>query len=113
MAEIKFTGWVQDWTKTEAQHPDWAMRVGESHRKKNADGNWETVAYTYRTVKAAYDTVIDFRRFQTGDLVEVTGTEVTEVSERNGTKYNNLIVKALDVTVVPKKGAGPIDNEPF
>ncbi len=97
MAEIKFVGFVEDWTKNTPNHPDWAMRVSEPHRKKDGD-QWVTVARTYRTVKAGYDVTIDFTQFAKGTRVEVVGKEITETSERDGKRYDNLVVKAETVT---------------
>ena len=99
MAEIKFVGFVDDWTKNTPQHPDWAMRVSEPHRKKDGD-QWITVGRTNRTVKAGYDVTIDFTQFAQGSRVEVIGKEVTETSEKDGKRYDNLIVKAESVTVI-------------
>jgi hypothetical protein len=99
MADITFTGFVDDWTKNSPQHPDWAMRVSEPHRKKDGD-NWVTVARTNRTVKAAFDVKIDFTQFKKGDRVVITGKEITETSEKDGKKYDNLVVKAEKVEVL-------------
>lgn len=126
MATITFTGFVEPWTKNNEQHPDWGMRVAEPHRKKDGD-QWVTVARTFRTVKSAYGIDIDFTRFNKGDRVQVSGTEVTEVSERNGETFYNLTVKAESVevldsnrqtgwenTLVSSLGAVEVDpNAPF
>lgn len=103
MAEIKFTGFVDEWTKTNPQHPDWGMRVSEPHRKKDGD-QWVTSGRTTRTVKAAYGVTIDFNHFKPGDMVTVVGKEVTETSERDGKTYNNLVVKADTVTAEARSG---------
>lgn len=99
MAEITFTGFVEKWTKDDPQHPAWGMRVSEPHRKKDGD-KWVTVARTTRTVKAAYGTEIDFTKFPVGSRVEISGKELTEVSDRNGQQYYNLVVKAEFVNVL-------------
>jgi hypothetical protein len=99
MAEITFTGFVDEWTKDDPQHPHWGMRVSEPHRRLDGE-KWITTARTRRTVKAAYEVEIDFTQFPTGSRVFVSGTEVTEVSERNGVKYENLVVKADHVEIV-------------
>ena len=77
MAEIKFKAFVEDWTKNNSQHPEWAMKTAETHRKKDGD-NWVTSSRTFRTVKAGYDDNnqplrIDFTRFAKGAQVEVIG----------------------------------------
>jgi hypothetical protein len=99
MADITFIGFVDEWTKNNPQHPDWAMRVSEPHRKKDGD-NWVTVSRTNRTVKAAFDVKIDFTQFAKGDRVAITGKEVTETSEKDGKRYDNLVVKAEKVEVI-------------
>ena len=103
MAEIKFTGFVDDWTKTTPQHPDWAMRVSETHRKKEGD-QWVTASRTNRTVKAAYGVNIDFTTFPKGSMVTIIGKEITETSERDGKRYDNLVVKADSVTIEAHSG---------
>lgn len=107
MAEITFTGFVDDWTKNNPQHPDWGMRVSEPHRKKDGD-QWVTVARTSRTIKAAYGVTIDFSKFPVGSKVSITGKEVTETSEKDGKTYSNLVVKAETVTLeAPARAAQP------
>jgi uncharacterized lipoprotein YehR (DUF1307 family) len=89
------------------------MRVSEAHQKKDGD-TYVTIARTYRTVKAGWEVEIDFTQFKKGDLVEVVGKELTETSEKDGKSYNNLVVKAETVTLVPVRGAAPaVDNSPF
>jgi len=115
MAEIKFTGFVEDWTKNSPAHPDWAMRVVETHRKKDGD-TWVTAGRTYRTIKAAYGVTINFTQFNKGDMVTITGTEITESSERDGKRYDNLIVKAVEVThnaSITTSTPVPADDLPF
>lgn len=113
MAQISFKGFVEEWTKNTPAHPGWAMRVSELHQKKDGD-TYVTIARTYRTVKAGWEVEIDFTQFKKGDLVEVTGKELTETSEKDGKRYDNLVVKAETVTLVPVRGAAPVvDNSPF
>lgn len=114
MAEIKFVGFVEDWTKNNPQHPAWGMRVSEPHRKKDGD-NWVTVGRTNRTVKTAFGVTIDFTQFAKGSRVEVVGKEVTETSEKDGKTYDNLVVKAETVTVLdgPRTQAAPAPAQPF
>jgi hypothetical protein len=47
-------------------------------------------------VKAAYGVEIDFTKFNSGDRVKVTGTQVTE--ERN--EFKNLVIKADSVELL-------------
>jgi len=111
MAEIKFTGFVDEWTKNSAQHPDWAMKVSEPHKKKEGD-NWVVVGRTYRTVKAAYGVTIDFTQFPLNSMVTIIGKEVTETSERDGKTYNNLVVKAESVTIEARIQKSPTVANP-
>ncbi|MDR6172628.1 hypothetical protein [Curtobacterium sp. SORGH_AS_0776] len=102
MAKIEYTAFVEDWTQNNPQHPDWAMKTAEPHRKRDGD-QWVTTARTFRTVKGGYandqPVRIDFTQFRKGDRVIVTGTEVTEVREHDGKKYYDLVVKATSVRV--------------
>ena len=54
MAEIKFKAFVEDWTRNTSQHPDWAMKTAETHRKKDGD-KWVTSSRSFRTIKAGYN----------------------------------------------------------
>ncbi len=117
MAQISFIGFVQDWNKDKAPHPKWAMKVTETHSKLDGD-TWTVVGRTYRTIKAAWEVEIDFTQFKTGDRVEVVGKEVTESSETNGKRYENLVVKADSVTIVPGTETNQVatltaDDSPF
>lgn len=107
MAKIEYTAFVEDWTQNNPQHPDWAMKTAEPHRKKDGD-QWVTTARTFRTVKAGYENDqpvrIDFTQFAKGQRVTVVGTELTEVRESNGKKYYDVVVKATSVRVVEQQG---------
>lgn len=107
MAQITFTGFVEAWSQNNPQHPDWAMKTAEPHRKRDGD-SWVTVGRTFRTVKAGYadgaPVGIDFTRFAKGDRVTVSGVEVTEVREVNGKKFYDLVVKATDVALAEPQG---------
>ncbi len=108
MAKIEFTGFVDPWSASEDQHPKWGMKVVELHSKKNEKTNeWETVGRTWRTVRAAYGTEVDFTQFKKGDRVVITGTEVTVTSESNGKKFYNLTVNAATVALEPGMAKGP------
>lgn len=111
MAEIKFTGFVDDWrradhaTGAQAQsHPAWGMKVSETHSKKVGDDYIQN-GVTRRTVKAGWNketnspAEIDFTQFKTGDRVDVVGVEVSESWESNGRKGSSLVVKATSVTL--------------
>ena len=107
MAKIEFTGFVDPWSASEDQHPKWGMKVVELHSKKNDKDVWETVGRTWRTVRAAYGTEVDFTQFKKGDRVVITGTEVTVASESNGKKFYNLTVNAATVALEPGMAKGP------
>lgn len=109
MAKIEVTGFVQDWTRDNPNHPSWGMKLAETHSKM-VDGERKTVARTYRTIKAAYGQDIDFQNFRSGDRVTVTGWEFTDKSERNGETYYTLTVNADSVTMAENsKKADPTD----
>lgn len=106
MANIeKMVGFVNDWTQANPQHPNWAMKVGEPHRKKTADG-YETIGTTYWTIKSGWDNAagkpvdIDFTQFSVGDRVEVSGVSVSEKWEKDGKKGSTLVLKATKVVPV-------------
>lgn len=121
MANIeKMVGFVNDWTQTNPQHPNWAMKVGEPHRKKTADG-YETIGTTYWTIKSGWDNAagkpvdIDFTQFSVGDRVEVSGVSVSEKWEKDGKKGSTLVLKATKVvpvisTAVQSPRAGTIER---
>jgi hypothetical protein len=75
----------------------WGLKTAEAHSRKDEQGNWQTVSRTFRTVKAAYETTINFGGFAKGDKVKVVGRESTEVREYQGKKYYDLVVKAESV----------------
>ena len=103
MAEIIVpVAFVQAWKFGEKEpNPDWGMKVVENHRKKNGD-NYETVGRTYFTVKAGFETKIDFRLFSEGDRVKIVGKQVTEEREYEGKKYRTLLIKATSIEVIQK-----------
>jgi single-stranded DNA-binding protein len=89
------------------------MKVVEVHRRQNEGGDWVTTGRTWRTVKAGYEIDIDFTKFAKGDLVRISGRELTESSEGNdGRKFYTLTVKAESVEKVePGSGSSP-DSSP-
>lgn len=99
MAAITLIGFVDNWTKNTPEHPDWAMRVTEPHRKKDGD-QWVTTSRTNYTIKSAYDVDIDFTQFPVGARVEIVGKQLTETTEKDGKRYDNLIIKAETVTIL-------------
>jgi hypothetical protein len=111
MAKIEFVGFVMAWKygSDDEPNPSWGMKVSESHSKMNAAGGWDVEGYTNFTVKAAYQTEIDFTSFKKGDRVKIIGTQKTE---KNG-EYTNLIVKASQVTIEAKAKPAEISDAPF
>lgn len=100
MAKVEVTAFVSDWKFGETQpNPSWAMKVSESHSKKDGD-KWVKVGSTNFTVKAAYGVNIDFSAFRTGDRVKIIGTQVSESWESNGKKGKSLVIKADDVVLM-------------
>jgi len=110
MAKVEFVGYVMSWKYgSDEPNPNWAMKVSESHSKKNADGGWDVEGYTNFTVKAGYQVEIDFTQFKKGDRVKVIGMQKTE---KNG-EYSNLVVKATEITVEAKAKPAEISDAPF
>jgi len=121
MANIeKMVGFVNDWTQANPQHPNWAMKVGEPHRKKTPTG-YETIGTTYWTIKAGWDEAagkpadIDFTQFSVGDRVEVSGVSVSEKWKKDGKKGSTLVLKAVKIkpvvsTAVQSPQAGTVDR---
>ncbi len=95
MAKIEVIAFVSDWKYQTDEKVNWAIKINESHSKKNGDA-WEVIGHTRYTVKAAYGVEIDFTKFNSGDRVKVIGTQVTE--ERG--EYKNLVIKADSVEVL-------------
>lgn len=115
MANVsKMVGFVNDWTQANPQHPNWAMKVGEPHRKKNAEGGYDVIGTTYWTIKNGWDDAagkpvnIDFTQFSVGDRVEVSGVSVSEKWEKDGKKGSTLVLKAVNVVPVISHPAAPV-----
>lgn len=95
MADVSFIAFVED--VLTGKNGPWAVKTAEAHSRKDENGDWQTVARTFRTVKAAFETDLDFGRFAKGDKVRVVGKESTEVREYQGKKFYDLVVKAESV----------------
>lgn len=98
MAKIELIGWIEE------VRSSWLMRVAEPHSKQE-NGKWITVARTYRDVKPAFDSSLDFQGFTKGERVRIVGVEKTEVREAEGVTHRNLVVRA---ELVEKVEAGSV-----
>ncbi len=106
MAKIELIGWIEE------VRTSWLMRVAEPHSKQE-NGKWITVARTYRDVKPAFGSSLDFQSFSKGDRVKIAGIEKTEVREAEGVTHRNLVVRAELVERVEgaTDGGKPADQE--
>lgn len=95
MAEVSFVAFVED--VLDGKSGPWGLKTAEAHSRKDEHDQWQTVSRTFRTVKAAFGTTINFGQFVKGDKVKVVGKESTEVREYQGKKYYDLVVKAESV----------------
>ena len=100
MAEIKFTGFVEE-VLTGRTGP-YGLKIAEGHSKKDENDQWVTVARTFHRVKSAYQAEIPFGSFNKGDRVDVAGKQVTETYEQNGERKYALVVKADSVAPVAR-----------
>ena len=123
MAKIEFEAFVED--VISGGTGVFGLKTAETHSRKDDQGQWQTVARTFRTVKASRDAGVSFDGFAKGDKVTVTGAEKTEVREWQGKKLYDLVVWADSVVpagrqpvgVAPVVDAGPVwntaDETPF
>jgi hypothetical protein len=95
MAEIRFDAFVED--VISGPSGPFALKVAEPHSRKDEAGKWQTIARTFRTVKASRDSGVDFGAFSKGDRISVAGAEKTEVREYQGKKFYDLVVWAESV----------------
>lgn len=107
MAEIKFTGFVNNALKS-AEGEVWLLKTAESHRRENANGEWETTARTFRDVRLSNNAPanIDLSEFAAeGTRVVVEGFEVTIHTESDGRDYYNLVVFANSIELAESSQA--------
>jgi hypothetical protein len=109
MAEIRFDGFVED--VISGPSGAFALKVAEPHSRKDEAGKWQTIARTFRTVKASRDSGVDFGGFAKGDRVSVAGAEKTEVREYQGKKLYDLVVWAASVQPVGRQSAPATTTE--
>lgn len=86
MADIRVTGFI-DKELTNARGEQFGFELTETHRKKQDDGTYKTIARTFHKVKG--NATIGHRK---GDRVTVTGRQVTEPWDRDGeTRYSLMV----------------------
>lgn len=114
MAKIEFEAFVED--VLSGSSGVFGLKTAETHSRKDDQGKWQTVARTFRTVKASRDAGVSFDGFAKGDKVLVTGSEKTEVREWQGKKLYDLVVWAETVGTSQfagqKSNSEPIIVEP-
>jgi hypothetical protein len=98
---------VEAWNRTDPTHPNWIMKCAEPHSKKNADGKYETIARTFRTIRVSKASGIDLSQFAKGDRVQVWGNELTVTRVHAGKTYYDLVVWADRVERVGESGHRP------
>ena len=106
MAEIRFDGFVED--VISGPSGPFALKVAEPHSRKDEAGKWQTIARTFRTVKASRDSGVNFGAFSKGDRVSVAGAEKTEVREYQGRKLYDLVVWADSVQARGGQSSAPV-----
>lgn len=108
MAKIEFEAFVED--VLTGSSGVFGLKTAETHSRKDDAGKWQTVARTFRTVKASRESGVVWGGFAKGDKVLVSGSEKTEVREWQGKKLYDLVVWAD--TVVASVGRSPVSQEP-
>lgn len=97
MAQVSFKGYV---SRVSEKYID----VSERHSKPDGQGGWETVGYT--NFRVWIPEAQRGQKFEEKAFVEVSGKQKTETTEKDGRKYNNLIVSAESIIVAPKRDNG-------
>lgn len=103
MAQVKFTAFVNSALKS-AEGEVWLLKTAESHRRENAEGEWETTARTFRDVRLSNSAPdnLDLSEFAAeGTRITVEGFELTTHTERDGQDYYNLTVYADSIELAP------------
>jgi hypothetical protein len=104
MAEIDFYGYIDE------VRGNWLLRVAEPHSKL-IEGKWQTISRTWRDVKPAHGSGLDFSEFLKGTRVKVSGVERTEMREHEGKKFYDLQVRAMSVEAAPLPPRQETPNE--
>lgn len=106
MADIKATGFIEK-ELTNSRGEQFGFEMTETHRKKQEDGSYKTVARTFHKVKGA--ATVGHR---VGERVTVTGRQVTEAWDRDGETRYSLVVWADSVSVAVS-GGRPVEPAPW
>lgn len=97
MAEIKVTNAFVEDVITDRDGVAFVIRTSEPHRRKNEQGEWETTARTFRSVRTSRDSGVNLPNFTKGDRISFEGTEKTEKRERDGRTFYDLICWATRI----------------
>ncbi|WP_405373384.1 MULTISPECIES: single-stranded DNA-binding protein [unclassified Microbacterium] len=112
MAEIKVSSAFVEDVVSDREGNVFALRTSEPHRRKNEQGEWETTARTFRTVKVSRDSGVSLSEYRKGDRVEFTGNEKTERRDKDGKTYYDLVVWASSVAAVSGQSGRQQQPEP-
>ena len=116
MADVKVANAFVEDVVSDRDGVVFALRTSEPHRRKNDQGEWETTARTFRTVRASRDSGVDLSVFRKGDRVEFQGSEKTEKRERDGRTFYDLIVWVASIAALGGSGGrsqAPAPDEPW
>lgn len=112
MAEIKVSSAFVEDVVSDREGNVFALRTSEPHRRKNDQGEWETTARTFRTVKVSRDSGVSLSEYRKGDRVEFTGNEKTERRDKDGKTYYDLVVWASSVAAVSGQSGRQQQQQP-
>lgn len=101
MAEVIFKATIK-------QVYDKSLIVYEKHSKKNQAGEWETTGYT--DFKVWIPEGQRGQVFTEKDYIEVQGRQKTEVVEKDGKTYKNLVVNAEAIEIIRSATGDPIET---
>ena len=106
MADVTVKGVVVAWRfNSDEPAPEWAFKLVESHNKKNADGSFAKIGSTTWQVRQGWNdgpTTFDFSKYQPGDKLLITGTQITQTNNQGEKVYQNLLLKAKTIEVIGK-----------
>jgi hypothetical protein len=111
MADVTFTAWVEE-VRSKDGEPPFALSTAETHRRKQPDNTYKTVARTFREVKVGRGSGLSLVGFRKGDRVVVTGRELTEAREYKGKTIYTLVVWAEHLAHDPTQTQPPKETTP-